>query len=100
MSRSSLQLFRKQKTLEELQSAEARQGHHIEGAERLKQRESAFQRLSYKENPTKTLRSITEERKKDMIEYNSQNFGKISIGVHGKDLPKYSENDDVKQWWK
>lgn len=44
-----------------------------------------------------------EERKKEMLEYNMKTFGKISIGVHGKELPKYSElsNDNaVKEWWK
>ena len=28
-------------------------------------------------------------------------FGKVSIGVHGKDLPKFSDQlDEKKEWWK
>jgi len=29
-----------------------------------------------------------------MLEYNMRTFGKVSIGVHGKELPKYSETND------
>jgi hypothetical protein len=35
-----------------------------------------------------------------MLEYNMSTFGKVAIGVHGKELPKYSETDNVKEWWK
>ena len=27
-------------------------------------------------------------------------FGKVSIGVHGKELPKFSEDENAKEWWK
>ena len=27
-------------------------------------------------------------------------FGKVSIGVHGKELPKFSESQSNKEWWK
>ena len=33
---------------------------------------------------------------------NIEKFGKISIGIHGKDLPKYYEKaspDDKRSWW-
>ncbi len=35
-----------------------------------------------------------------MLEYNMHTFGKVSIGVHGKELPKYNEDSEKKQWWK
>lgn len=66
----------------------------------MKDREGAFQRLSFKDHPTKTLRSITEERKKAMIEENMEKFGRISIGVHGIELPKFNVCDDTKQYWR
>jgi hypothetical protein len=31
-----------------------------------------------------------------MLDYNMKTFGKVSIGVHGKELPKYSETQDQK----
>lgn len=34
-----------------------------------------------------------------MIDYNMENFGKVAIGVHGKELPKYSTEEN-KEWWK
>ena len=37
-----------------------------------------------------------------MLDYNMRTFGKVSIGVHGKELPKFAEETDssVKEWWK
>ena len=38
-----------------------------------------------------------------MHENNIKKFGKVCIGVHGKELPKFSELDDeteTKAWWK
>jgi hypothetical protein len=35
-----------------------------------------------------------------MLEYNMSTFGKVSIGVHGKELPKYNEDPEKKEWWK
>lgn len=35
-----------------------------------------------------------------MLEYNMKTFGKVSIGVHGKELPKYLDDDTVKEWWR
>lgn len=39
-----------------------------------------------------------------MIQENMLKFGNISIGVHGKELPKFTEKSltegDKKEWWK
>ena len=29
-----------------------------------------------------------------MLDYNMNTFGKVSIGVHGKELPKFAEESD------
>ena len=34
-----------------------------------------------------------------MLDYNGKTFGKVSIGVHGKELPKFHEDNTVKEWW-
>lgn len=58
---------------------------------RLKEREDCFLRLNFKEEDGRTKWLLEEERKREMLEYNMKTFGKVSIGVHGKELPKYSE---------
>ena len=35
-----------------------------------------------------------------MLDYNMKTFGKAAIGVHGKELPKFSEDETAKQWWR
>lgn len=35
-----------------------------------------------------------------MVDDMTSKFGKISIGIHGHELPKYSENPELKEWWK
>lgn len=60
--------------------------------QRLKEREDCYIRLAFKEVDGKTKRQLEEERKKEMLEYNMKTFGKVSIGVHGKELPKFAQN--------
>lgn len=43
---------------------------------------------------------MTEERKAIMISENMQKFGNISLGVHGKELPKYFDSTPDREWWK
>ncbi len=35
-----------------------------------------------------------------MIEYNMRVFGKVSIGIHGKELPKFAEDPKAQEYWK
>ena len=101
-SKSELNLKRRKENFEEFKKTEALQGHHKDGMQRLKEREDCFLRLNFKEDDGRTKRQLEEERKKEMLDYNMKTFGKVSIGVHGKELPKYSEVEDsnVKEWWK
>lgn len=55
----------------------------------MKEREDCYLRISYKEVDGKTKRFIEEERRKEMLDYNLKTFGRVSIGVHGKELPKF-----------
>lgn len=68
--------------------------------QRFKEREDCYLRIAYKEVDGMTKRQVEEERKKEMIDYNMKTFGKVSIGVHGKELPKFSQDHTVKEWWK
>lgn len=35
-----------------------------------------------------------------MIEFNMKTFGKMTIGVHGKELPKFSVDPKKREWWR
>ncbi len=35
-----------------------------------------------------------------MINENMEKFGIISLGVHGKELPKFSDKTPDREWWK
>lgn len=94
-SKSELNLKRRQENFEEFKKTEALQGTHKDGMQRLKEREDCFLRVAYKDVDGKTKRQIEEERKKEMLDYNMKTFGKVSIGVHGKELPKYAEEADT-----
>ncbi len=52
------------------------------------------------EGDRKTHRQVAEQRRKDMVDYNMRTFGNISIGIHGKELPKFAKTQDLKEYWK
>lgn len=35
-----------------------------------------------------------------MLDYNMKTFGRVAIGVHGKELPKFQNDETTKEWWK
>ena len=51
--------------------------------------------------PSKTtLRDIKDKRRGEMILENVNKFGEQTIGIHGQELPKYSQFENSKEWWK
>jgi len=78
-----------------MKHAAANQESHVDGMTRLKMREDCYLRQGFKENDRRSKRQIDEQRKKEMIDYNMHTFGKVAIGVHGKELPKFSNNPDT-----
>ena len=56
--------------------------------------------MGYKNEDRPTQKQIAESRKKEMVDYNMKTFGKLAIGVHGKELPKFAESATVQEWWK
>jgi len=57
-------------------------------------------RLAYKETDGKTKKAIEERRKQEMHESNVRLFGRQTIGVHGCELPKFSNQQESREWWK
>jgi len=90
-TQKELQEERKRQIFEDFKKTEAKQGNHIDAMQRLKEREDCHLRQAYKqEGHRKTQKQIEEQRKKEMLDYNMKTFGKVAIGVHGKELPKFS----------
>ena len=59
--------------------------------------DAAFRIKEMKRDNPKFMDKI-ERFKKENLEHYSKTFGNITIGVHGKELPKFSEHD--KEWWR
>ena len=38
--------------------------------------------------------------KKEMVDYNIKTFGNISIGIHGREIPKLAASTDTVEYWK
>ena len=68
--------------------------------ERLNEREDEIFAKMYSNEDRKTFTKIKEQRRKETNDYNIKTFSKQTIGVHGHELPKFSENEKMKEWWK
>ena len=56
--------------------------------ERLKNRE---QQYIFSPTSRKTFNQICQERRQQDMEYNQKIFGNVTIGIHGKDLPRFQD---------
>lgn len=72
---------------------------HMTDVERLNYREDEIFDMAYYHGERKTLNKLKEERKKEMCEYNMKVFSNQTIGVHGHELPKFSDSE-FKEFWK
>ena len=73
---------------------------HLTENQRLKIREDEIFEKLYQKNEGQTLKKLKEERKKKDNEYNLKTFADHPIGVHGHPIPKFSESNDKKEFWK
>jgi hypothetical protein len=73
---------------------------HKSDVERLNEREDEIFANLYSTEERKTYTKIKEKNKKEANEYNIKTFSKQTLGVHGHDLPKFSENEQLKYFWK
>lgn len=65
---------------------------------RIKELEDAAFRIKEMQKDNPRFMDKIERFKQENLEHYSKTFGNIAIGVHGKELPKFSEND--KEWWR
>ena len=73
---------------------------HLIDTERLKIREDEiFDKLYHKEDGF-TYTKLKEQRRLKQNEYNLKTFADHPKGVHGHELPKFSANENTKEFWK
>ena len=73
---------------------------HKSDVERLNEREDEIFANLYSTEERKTYTKIREKQKREANEFNIKTFSKQTLGVHGHELPKFSENEKVKFFWK
>jgi len=59
-----------------------------------------FLRMQQKDEKTRTFTEISQKRRKEMVEENTEKFGEQTIGIHGQELPLYAKSEESKRWWK
>ena len=63
-------------------------------------REEVALRVLMNQAPSKMTRvQLDKIRRADMVAANTQKFGSQTIGIHGGELPKFSEARESKTWW-
>ena len=86
--------------LVDLKKNEAYFEGHKDAGNRLLAREQCVLRLQQKDQPTLSKKDIEERRRSDMVKDMTQKFGNVTVGIHGQELPKFSDLDDSKAYWK
>ena len=73
---------------------------HKTDIERLNEREDEIFANLYSNEERKTYKKIKEKNKREANEYNIKMFSKQTLGVHGHELPQFSESEKLKFFWK
>lgn len=73
---------------------------YLNDIERLNRREDEVFAKLYSNEDRMTFRKIQEARKKELLDFNFKTFAQQPIGVHGQELPKFSEDEKMKEFWK
>jgi hypothetical protein len=75
--------------------------NHKDETQRLKEREDEIFAMLYKNSEDRmSLSKLKEFRKNGRIDYNMKTFSQQTIGVHGHELPKFAECEEMKDYWK
>ena len=73
---------------------------HLNDTERLKIREDEIFDKLYNKEDGFTYTKLKEQRRLKQNEYNLKTFADHPKGVHGHELPKFSANENTKEFWK
>ena len=73
---------------------------HKSDLDRLNERENEIFAKIYTDKEGLTYSKIKDQKRKETNEYNIKTFSHQALGVHGHELPKYSESEKNKEFWK
>ena len=73
---------------------------HKNEIERLDDRENEIFDKLYSDNEGKTYSAIKAKQRQESNETNIKKFSKQTLGVHGHELPKFSQSKTMKEFWK
>jgi hypothetical protein len=83
------------------QSNKLAQRPHKNDLDRLNEREDEiFAKLYKSSNNGMTYTKLKEQRKQEVSDYNLKHFSHHAVGVHGQELPKFAESENMKEFWK
>lgn len=94
-SKSQMRTLKQADILQDLESKQNRS--FLTSDQRLQQREEDLI-LPADTAPGKTYSEVKERLRKEANEHNQEVFGTVKVGIHGKDLPKFSE--EIEEYWK
>ena len=85
--------------IQQLMHYESVVGTLQDAKDRLVDREGCYQRKTFKPEgvTSRTKAHIDKELKDIVIENLTKKYGQVTIGIHGQELPKYTEG--TKEWW-
>jgi len=72
---------------------------HIDLENRLRMKEEAMLRLLCDNKEGKTRSKVKDEMRQSTVDYNLKNFAHVPKGVHGQELPKFSESPETAFYW-
>ena len=72
---------------------------HKSDIDRLNEREDEIFAKLYSDKERLTYSKIKEKKRKEINEYNIKTFSSQALGVHGHELPKFSESETNKEFW-
>ena len=73
---------------------------HLNEVERLKEREDEIFNKLFQSEEGFTLTKLKAQRRNKLNNYNLKTFSEHPKGVHGHELPKFSSNENTKEFWK
>ena len=86
--------------LSDLGKLESRVGNYKDSYARMKDREEASLRTGMENIPSKMTRvQLDQNRRAEKVANNTQKFANASFGIHGNELPKFSQARESKTWW-
>ncbi|CAG9331101.1 unnamed protein product [Blepharisma stoltei] len=94
LSKSELDSVRRQQNIDDLERSFNYK--HKSWIDQMLERENSMQ-INEKQMNSKSFKEIIEKQKKEDFEHHAQTFVNYKLGVHGKELPSFSEN--CKEYW-